>query len=87
MQTFTVKVKDAKDISTAHLPATFEWTDEFYYVDHMPAGLHVLLAGDLTTLDDPGKDKYPGKNVRRRVPAGLAPRVRGRPRVVHRPRP
>jgi len=61
MQQFTVKVKDPKDISTAHLPATFEWTDEFYYVDHMPEGLHVLLAGDLTTLDDPGKDKYPGK--------------------------
>jgi len=61
MQTFTVKVKDPKDISTAHLPATFEWTDEFYYVDHMPEGLHVLLAGDLVKLNDPGKEKYPGK--------------------------
>lgn len=27
MQKFTVKVKDAKDPSTAHFPATFEWTD------------------------------------------------------------
>ena len=61
MQKFTVKVKDPKDASTAHLPATFEWTDEFYYVDHMPEGLHVLLAGDLTKLDDPGKETYPGK--------------------------
>jgi type 1 glutamine amidotransferase len=61
MQKFTVMVKDAKDPSTAHFPATFEWTDEFYYVDHMPEGLHVLLAGDLTKLNDPGKDKYPGK--------------------------
>ena len=61
MQTCTVKVKDLKDASTAHLPATFEWTDEFYYVDHMPEGLHVLLAGDLIKLDDPDKDKYPGK--------------------------
>jgi type 1 glutamine amidotransferase len=61
LQTFTVKVKDPKDISTAHLPATFEWTDEFYYVDHMPDDLHVLLAGDLAKLDDPAKDKYPGK--------------------------
>ena len=61
MQKFTVKVKDLKDASTAHLPATFEWTDEFYYVDHMPEGLHVLLAGDLIKLDDPDKDKYPGK--------------------------
>ena len=62
LQTFTVKVKDPKDISTAHLPASFEWTDEFYYVDHMPDDLHVLLAGDLAKLDDPGKETYPGKN-------------------------
>lgn len=61
LQTFTVKVKDPKDLSTAHLPASFEWTDEFYYVDHIPQGLHVLLAGDLVKLDDPGKEKYPGK--------------------------
>ena len=54
-------MKDPKDISTAHLPATFEWTDEFYYVDNIPDGLHVLLAGDLTTVNDPGKEKYPGK--------------------------
>ncbi len=61
LQAFTIKVKDRNDISTAHFPETFQWTDEFYYVDNMPAGLHVLLAGDLTTLEDPGKDKYPGK--------------------------
>jgi type 1 glutamine amidotransferase len=61
LQTFTVRVKDAQDPSTAHMPATLQWTDEFYYVDHMPEGLHVLLAGDLTKLDDPGKEKYPGK--------------------------
>lgn len=60
LQPFTVKVKDPADISTRHLPATFQWTDEFYYVDNMPEGLHVLLAGDLTTLDDPQKEKYPG---------------------------
>jgi len=61
LQTFTIHVKDPTDPSVAQFPATFEWTDEFYYVDHMPEGLHVLLAGDLTKLNDPGKDKYPGK--------------------------
>jgi type 1 glutamine amidotransferase len=61
MQKFIIHVKDAQDPSVAHFPATFEWTDEFYYVDHIPEGLHVLLAGDLTKLEDPGKDKYPGK--------------------------
>jgi len=61
LQTFTIRVKDPNDPSTRHLPATFQWTDEFYFVDHIPAGRHVLLAGDLTTLNDPAKDKYPGK--------------------------
>jgi uncharacterized protein len=61
LQPFTIKVKDLKDPSTAHLGASFEWTDEFYFLDNMPDGLHVLLAGDLTTLTDPAKDKYPGK--------------------------
>jgi len=61
LQTFTIKVKDSRDISTAHLPKTFSWTDEFYFVDHMPKGRHILLAGDLTTLDDPAREKYPGR--------------------------
>ena len=56
-----MKVKDSSDPSTKHLPATFQWKDEFYFLDHMPEGLHVLLAGDLTTLEDPLKEKYPGK--------------------------
>jgi type 1 glutamine amidotransferase len=60
LQPFKIKVKDPKDISTAHLPPVFEWTDEFYYVDHIAEGLHVLLAGDLTSVDDPDRDKYPG---------------------------
>ena len=61
LQEFTIKVKDAKDPSTAHLPASFQWTDEFYYTTNHPADLHVLLAGDLTTLDDKDKAKYAGK--------------------------
>ena len=61
MQEFTIKVKDRQDISTRHLPETFQWTDEFYFVDHIPNGRNVLLAGDLAKLDDPAKEKYPGK--------------------------
>jgi uncharacterized protein len=61
MQTFTIYVKDRNDISTAHLGEKFQWTDEFYYVDNMQRGLHVLLAGDLVNLVDPQKDKYPGQ--------------------------
>jgi type 1 glutamine amidotransferase len=61
LQPFIIKVKDPNDPATAGLPPTFQWTDEFYYVTNMPPGLHVLLAGDLTTVTDPDKEKYPGK--------------------------
>lgn len=61
LQTFTIKVTDPADPSTAQFPATFQWTDEFYFLDHMAPDLHVLLAGELMTLVDPAKDEYPGK--------------------------
>jgi uncharacterized protein len=77
LQQFTVRVKDPNDPSTAHLPATFQWTDEFYYLDHMPAGLHVLLVGDLTTLNDPAKDKYPGKQFGDEFPLAWKHEVAG----------
>ncbi len=68
LQPFTVRVKDHKDPSTAHLPASFEWTDEFYFVDNMAGDLHVLLAGDLATLDDPAKNQYPGQQFGNEFP-------------------
>lgn len=68
LQTFTIRVKDPQDLSTAHLPEEFQWTDEFYYVDHMPEGLHVLLAGSLEKLDDPDKETYPGKQFGNEFP-------------------
>jgi len=68
LQPFTVRVKDPQDPSTAHLPATFQWTDEFYFVDHIAGDLHVLLAGDLATLDDPAKSQYPGKQFGNEFP-------------------
>ena len=77
LQPFTVKVKDHNHPSTAHLPATFQWTDEFYYVDNMPEGLHILLTGDLTTLNDPAKDKYPGKKFGDEFPLAWCHEVEG----------
>jgi len=62
MQTFTLHVKDSNHPSTAHLPETFEWTDEFYFLDHMSEDLHVLLVGDLANLNDPGKEEYVTKS-------------------------
>ena len=83
IQPFTVKNMDPKNISTAHLPASFEWTDEFYYLDQMPDDLHVLLAGDLAGLKDSQKEKSRNPKVRPGCSAGLVPPVRRRPRMVH----
>jgi len=68
IQPFTIKNKDPKNISTAHLPASFEWTDEFYYLDNMPDDLHVLLAGDLASLNDPQKEKSRNPKYGEEVP-------------------
>lgn len=77
LQSFTIHVKDPKDLSTAHLPASFEWTDEFYFTDNMAKDLHVLLAGDLQKLDDPAKEKYPGKDFGNEFPLAWRHEVEG----------
>lgn len=58
-QVFTVRVKDADFPATSKLPATFEWKDECYFLDHLNPDVHVLLATDPTKLDNPLKAKYP----------------------------
>jgi len=52
LQPFTIKVVDRKHPSTAHLGETWEWTDEFYFLKEMPEGLHVLLVGDHSKIED-----------------------------------
>ncbi len=61
LQKFTIEVLDPKHPATAHLGASWQWEDEFYYLDHLNPRIHVLLAGDLTTLKDPDKATYPGQ--------------------------
>jgi len=58
-QVFLVRVKDADFPATWKLPATFEWKDECYLLDHLNPDIHVLLATDRTKLDDPDKAKHP----------------------------
>jgi len=60
LQKFTIEVLDPTHPATAHLGATWQWEDEFYYLDHLNPRMHVLLAGDLTTLKDPDRATYPG---------------------------
>lgn len=68
LQPFTIKVKDANDPATAHLPESFQWTDEFYFLEQMPDDLHVLLTGDLTTLVDKDKATFADKRFGNELP-------------------
>jgi type 1 glutamine amidotransferase len=58
-QVFLVRVKDADFPATRKLPATFEWNDECYLLDHLNPDIHVLLVTDRAKLDDPDKAKHP----------------------------
>ena len=68
LQTFTIQVLDQTHPATAHLGTTWEWEDEFYYHDNLNPGMKVLLAGDLSTVDDPKKGEYPGTVFGERFP-------------------
>lgn len=55
-QDFTVKVIDTNHPSTSFFRTdTWAWKDdEFYFMKNIPAGRHVLLAGDLASLKQRG---------------------------------
>jgi len=60
-QPFTIKVIDDSHPSTSHIQGDWQWEDEAYYVNHLNPAIHVLLAHDLTTIEDPNKAEFPGQ--------------------------
>src|ERR1019366_4893997 len=58
-QKFVVRVKDPNHASTKHLPASFEWEDECYFLEYLNPDLHPLLVTDPAKLKDPERAKYP----------------------------
>ncbi len=50
MQKFSVRVVDSSNVATKGIPAEFEWTDEFYFIDHLNPGIHPVLVSDRTKL-------------------------------------
>ena len=58
-QEFSIKVIDPNHPATKNLPSTFTVKDECYYLVEMNPDIHVLLAADMTTVEDPKKDEYP----------------------------
>ncbi len=59
-QSFDIKVLNKKHPSTSFLPDTWSWEDECYYMNRINPDINVLLAADLTTIDDPEMETYPG---------------------------
>jgi type 1 glutamine amidotransferase len=60
-QEFDVVLTDADHPSTAHLPERWTIKDECYYSYQLNPDIHVLLSADMTTVEDEGKDEYPGE--------------------------
>ena len=56
-QPITVRVIDTTDISTRHLGQTWAWEDEGYYLKDLNPDIHVLLAHDMTSINDKGKEE------------------------------
>ena len=50
MQSFTVQVVDPLFPAARNLPASFEWTDECYFSDHLNPDIHPILVTDRTKL-------------------------------------
>lgn len=60
LQEFDIRVIDPNHRSTRHLESVWKWEDECYYSTHLNPAIHVLLAVDLTTIEDEKKAEYPG---------------------------
>jgi type 1 glutamine amidotransferase len=67
-QEFDVLVTDPDHPSTAHLPTRWTIEDECYYSFQLNPDIHVLLSADMTTIEDEGKDEYPGETFGQQFP-------------------
>lgn len=59
-QEFDVLVVDPNHPSTKPVPARWTINDECYYSYQLNPDIHVLMAADMTTVEDKGKVEYPG---------------------------
>jgi len=76
-QEFDVLVTDPGHPSTSHLPARWTIEDECYYSFQLNPDIHVLLSADMTTVEDEGKDAYPGETFGQQFPLSWCHRFEG----------
>ncbi len=67
-QKFDVVVVEPNHPSTAPLPTRWNIEDECYYSYQLNPDIHILLAADMTTVEDKGKNEYPGETFGERFP-------------------
>ncbi len=67
-QEFDVVVVDPNHPSTAPLPKRWTVEDECYYSFQLNPDIHILLAADLTTVEDKKKGEYPDEIFGERFP-------------------
>ncbi|MFC2097146.1 ThuA domain-containing protein [Bacteroidota bacterium] len=60
MQKYTISVIDKNHRSTKFLGDTWEWEDEPYFLNNLNPDIHVVLAVDLSTVNDTKREEYPG---------------------------
>lgn len=59
LQEFDIKVIDSDHPSTRHLEDVWVWEDECYLLNHLNPDIKVVLAADLTTIEDEKLDEFP----------------------------
>jgi len=67
-QAFDVIVVDSNHPSTSSLPKRWTIEDECYYSFQLNPDIHILLAADMTTVEDKGKAEYPGETFYQSFP-------------------
>jgi type 1 glutamine amidotransferase len=60
IQPLVIEVLDTEHPAAAHLGATWNWEDEFYFLDNLNPRARVILAGRTGGLKDPKFAEYPG---------------------------
>ncbi|NOT73914.1 MAG: ThuA domain-containing protein [Cyclobacteriaceae bacterium] len=60
LQKFNIKVIDGNHPATKSLSNPWSWEDECYFINNLNPDIHVLLAADLTGIQDEEKKVYPG---------------------------
>ena len=84
-QEFTMKVLDTAHPSVAHLGDEWTWTDECYFLDNLNPLNQVVLAADLSSVEDEGKKEYPGSTFGQLLPLSMVKGTVWRATVLYSP--